>query len=149
MTKLITLRKEDIPCLRNLLNKRAAESNLLDRWSVEKYMEFLMLGYDQQFIGAYADDAVDPKICLIMVNIVDPTSDTKAAHILLIYVDPSIRGNPSVFSDLVTYAENYTKLVGATQLVSSAWTFRGARSIASLWKRYGFEEQEVKYIKFV
>ena len=149
MTKLITLRKEDIPCLRNILSRRAIESNLAEQPTVEKYMEFLMLGYDQQVIGAYADDLVDPKICLLMVSVVNPASDTKAAHILLIYVDPLIRGNPSVFSDLVTYAENYTKLVGATHLVSSSWTFRGSRSISALWEKFGFEEQEIKYIKFV
>lgn len=143
------LRQNQLDCLDPLIAARLAESNLLDRSTVESAKANLIRGYEARYMGAYVDDVENPKYCLIMATFPGMATSDLMAQIVLIYVSPEVRGDVEALNIMVNTAENYARLNGASSLTGSSWLFRGSEDIGSIWKHYGFEIQETTYVKIL
>jgi len=143
------LKREQLTCLIDILQKRIAESKLETRSTLSDAIKTLERGYDGRFMGAYVDDFDDPKHCLIMAHFPGMATKDVLANICLIYSAPEERGNPENTTVLLQTAENYARMNSATSVVGTSWIYRGCKDSGPFWKANGFEVQETAYVKFL
>ena len=141
------LKKNQLACLRTVLQKRIKESNLQVRSTVDLCLFNIERGYDGKYAGAYVDDAENPEVVLIMTHFPGTATFNMMAFINLIYVNPEKRGDPETLKVLLRTAENYAKMNGADCLVGTSWIYRGAEDTSKMWTTAGFEPQEKIFIK--
>lgn len=130
-----------------LLNTGISEMKFLTTPMAVDFIESLSLGYEHQMMDAYVDCLESPKHCIVFSRYNNPWTRDKKIVIQLIYSVPEERGMPEVISQYKLLLDNYAKLHSATSYVAGSWLLRGSRGICKLWKRLGFELQEIIYVK--
>jgi hypothetical protein len=141
------LKKSQLACLRQVMLDRIKESNITERSNVDFCMGNLEKGYDGKYMGAYVDKVEDPEVVLIISHFPGMATFNIVAHINLIYVAPTKRGDASVVGVLLKTAENYAKFHGADSLIGTSWIYKGAEDTSKMWLASGFEPQEKIFIK--
>lgn len=144
---LVPLRKDQLDCLRAIIQTRLEESNLTTLTSVDFIIAKLASFYGMRCAGAYVDDVDSPKHCLLMTHFPSSLIHGTVAYVSLIYSLPSARGNAEDAQVLFNTAENYARLNGAIAVSGSSWTFRGSKGTDALWKSQKYEVQETVYLK--
>jgi len=129
------------------MQHRIEEANLVGKTTVEHCLAKLEEGYNARSMGAYVDSLESPSCCLIMAHFPGVVMMGTSAFILFAYASPEKRGTPGLFESIVSTAENYAKLNGASSVFGSSWLYKGCRGIDSLWKASGYEIQESVYVK--
>lgn len=135
--------------LRELLDTAAKEMNLTERSSWDAWLQRMNAGYAAQYMAIYVDDVETPKHVLILANWPGMVTKGTLTAVVLIYSHPEQRGDPKTAATLMHTIENYARINGSTSILGSSWTYLGNRPIDSLWKAYGYVEQEITYVKLL
>jgi len=144
---MVPLPFDKLPIIEPLIAARLVETRLGERADVESCMDTIALGYRSMTIAAYVDATDAPKRCLVLLIHPNIFNKQKSVSIVLIYVDPSLRGDTSIARSMFSIAESFARHHGASQLYCGSWIYRGSKDIGKLLRANDFEEQDVKYVK--
>lgn len=144
---MVPLPFDKLPIIEPLVAARLVEARLGDRADIESCMDTIALGYRSMTIAAYVDSTDDPKRCLLLMIHPNIFNKQKSVSIILMYIDPSVRGDSSIAKSMFGIAESFAKHHGASQLYCGSWIYRGCKDIGKLLRANDFEEQDVKYVK--
>lgn len=141
------LRIEQFECLTDIFKTKINESNLQEKATVEDSLQALEKGYNERCVGAYVDDAVSPKHCIILSHFHSSSTESAVARIHLIHSDSTEHESDENLQILFQTAENYAKLNGCAKLIKFSRVQYGSQSDDSTLLTQGFEPQEVIYVK--
>ena len=118
-----------------------------DRADIDEVLAAIDCGYDSRRMAVYVDDINSPNHCLVLALMPGIATKGMLVTVLLIYSKPEGRTNPDIVPAMMNTINNYATFNGAKAILGSAWKYKGARGIDSLWLANGYEIQETVYVK--
>ena len=130
--------------LKNLLDIIAKEMNgpitaaeavvNLDRAATGKYLKI------------FSDNVDDPKHCLVLAHYPGLVHSGFLCAVIMMYSLPQHRNQASL-DEMHAITEKYALEHSCDRILGSAWKYKGARGIDSMWLSKGYEIQENVYVK--
>jgi hypothetical protein len=146
---LIPVPHSQIDKVKPLFAQAHSEMVTQPRNTLEQALRSLEKGYENRTVAVYVDNLENPKHCVALALVPGFMVEGLMVVVLLIYSIPEERGQKEVLNAQHTIIDNYAKIHGASTVIGSSWEYRGSRGIASMWKSYGYEKQEVTYVKLL
>lgn len=100
------------------------------------------------YLKIFTDDFDNPKHCLIISFCPGMIHSGMLAIINMIYSSPQER-NQITLKAMLDISYNFADTNKCDAIIGSAWKYKGARGIDSMWINEGFEHQETVYIKYL
>lgn len=136
----------------SILKEGIEEVGLGGRTSAEYGVQNIEKGYEARTLAAFVDDLEDPKSLLVVAVGRGPVLDETTAIIYRIWVRPDMRAlreGVTLLRDMHETVNAYATQNSCATQTGGSWVFRGSPCIGKMWERFGYEIQEITYVKLL
>ena len=137
------VKQNEIFKLKDLFDEIIKETNV-EMTGAEAVVKFDR-AYNGNYLRIFTDNVDDPKHCLVVAHYPGFVHSGFICVVQVIYSKPRHRNQISLNQMRALYRE-YAKKNNCEYIIGSAWKYKGARGIDSIWIDDGFEPQETVYV---
>lgn len=132
--------------LRGLFNQIIKEMN--GRLTADEAVVKFDRAMTAKYLQIFTDNIEDPKHCLIVSHMPGMVDSGFICAVIMMYSSPQHRNQTSL-DEMHNLVDNYAREHSCEAILGSAWKYKGARGIDSMWLSKGYELQETTYVKIL